>query len=178
MINSDVKFTRSSLKFNTQKFKSIISLYFYTLGTILLGFAAYLFYTLNNKELLSEWIGGTFFWSFIIFFASIFVLFLPSEFFNYQKIQNDSFNDLIINIVFIIFVSLFFLIFFQIMLNVDNLFIKEVQSITRSISFSGFITVPLALFVIQNFSKKISIFKNYSYLLILFVWIMSSQLFL
>ena len=46
----------------------------------------------------------------IIFFLSIFILFLPSEFFNKTAIQNGNFNDMVVNIVGTIFISLIFLL--------------------------------------------------------------------
>ena len=74
---------------------SIASLYFYTLGTLILGFSAYLLIsTINGTNQLTNWSGQSLFWTLIIFFAAIFILFLPVEFFNSIQLSNSSFNTM------------------------------------------------------------------------------------
>ncbi|GIR20545.1 hypothetical protein CM15mP35_08060 [bacterium] len=60
----------------------------------------------------------------------------------------------------------------------NNLILTELKAITRSVSFSGFIVVPFALFVLQNFSNRFQITKKYSFSIVLIIWIISSQFFL
>ena len=55
---------------------------------------------------------------------------------------------------------------------------NDVVDIGKSISFSGFITVPLFLFLHHNLIRTFSIKESLSYNLVLFIWIMSSQIFL
>ena len=100
------------------------------------------------------------------------------EFFNEYFIENRSFRNLLTNIVSVIFVSLFFLVLFQILLSNQNVFVNEYLSITRAVSFSGFIAIPLVLFLFHNFGKNLSFINNYSYSLVLLIWIISTQIFL
>tara|TARA_A100001234_G_C12514206_1_gene337474 strand:+ start:197 stop:727 length:531 start_codon:yes stop_codon:yes gene_type:complete len=173
---SYIKNEKQGITFNSVS--AILGLYFYTLGTLMLGFSLYLFTLTNSSEnTLTTWSGQTIFWSLIIFFTSIFVLFLPVEFFNNTKINNNNFSELVINIVIVIIISLSTLLLSQ-LLNQDSQIFYEVKSLVRSVSFSGFITVPFILFLFQNFLSKISFFTKYSYHLILLIWILSSQIFL
>ena len=87
-------------------------------------------------------------------------------------------KNLLTNIVSVIFVSLFFLVVFQILLRNQNLFFNEYLAIARAVSFSGFIAIPLVLFLLHNFGKNLSFITNYSYSLILTIWIISTQIFL
>ena len=166
--------------FSKAQVTSIVSLYLFALGTLLLGLSTYLFFEATGyvSSTLSSWSGQGLFWSVITFFISIFVLFIPIEFFGSYKIINGAFKDLLINIVTVILFSLASLLLFQLLLNGENLFINEYLKIARAISFSGFITVPLVLFILHNFSKNISFLNKYSFSLVLLIWVLSSQLFI
>jgi len=159
---------------------SVIGLYCFALGTSLLGFSIYLFLESTGfvDQLFINWNGQGLFWSLITFFISLFILFLPTEFFNKYFIENRSFKNLLTNIVSIIFVSLFFLVVFQVLLRDQNIFINEYLVIARAVSFSGFIAIPLVLFIFHNFGKNIYFINNYTYSLVLFIWIISTQIFL
>jgi len=67
---------------------------------------------------------------------------------------------------------------FQILLRNQNVFVNEYLVIARAVSFSGFIAIPLVLFLFHNFGKNLSFINNYSYSLILITWIISTQIFL
>tara|TARA_B100000925_G_C21742101_1_gene359706 strand:- start:69 stop:599 length:531 start_codon:yes stop_codon:yes gene_type:complete len=156
----------------------ILGLYFYTLGTLMLGFSIYLFTLINDPlNTLTAWTGQTIFWSLIIFFASLFLLFLPTEFFNSTEFSNNNFSELVVNIMIVILVSLMSLLLSQ-FLSQDSKIFYEIRSLVRSVSFSGFITIPFVLFIFQNFLNKFIDITNYSFHLLLLVWILSSQLFL
>ena len=171
--------TKKVFGFSFKNILSIASLYFYTLGTLILGFSSYLlFSTINGTNQLTNWSGQSLFWTLIVFFAAIFILFLPVEFFNSIKLSNSSFNDLIANVIMVISFSLFFLLLFQTGLGNDNLILIELKAITRSVSFSGFIVVPFVLFILQNFSNRFQMLKKFSFSIVLLIWIISSQFFL
>ncbi len=171
--------TKKVFGFSFKNILSIASLYFYTLGTLILGFSSYLlFSTINGTNQLTNWSGQSLFWTLIVFFAAIFILFLPVEFFNSIKLSNSSFNDLIANVIMVISFSLFFLLVFQTGLGNDNLILIELKAITRSVSFSGFIVVPFVLFILQNFSNRFQMLKKFSFSIVLLIWIISSQFFL
>jgi hypothetical protein len=171
---------RNNLSPNKVQILSVIGLYCFSLGTSMLGFSIYLFLESTGfvNQLFINWNGQGLFWSMITFFISIFILFLPVEFFNTYFFENRSFKNLLTNIVSVIFVSSFFLIFFQILLRDQNIFVNEYLVIARAVSFSGFIAIPLVLFIFHNFGKNIYLINNYSYSLVLFIWIISTQIFL
>jgi len=166
--------------FSKSQVTSIIGLYLFTYGTLLLGLSSYLFFEATGfvSFTLSNWSGQGLFWSMITLFISIFVLFIPIEFFRSYKIINSAFKDLLINIVTVIVLSLVSLFLFQMLLNGENLFINEYLKIARATSFSGFISVPLVLFILHNFSKNASFLHKYSFSIVLLIWILSSQLFI
>ena len=174
------KLSRNSISFNRNQVFSIIGLYCFVLGTSLLGFSVYLFLESSGfvSQVFVSWSGQGLFWSLITFFISIFVLFIPVEFLNEYFIENRSFKDLLTNIISVIFVSLFFLVVLQILLRDQNVFINEYLAVARAVSFSGFIAIPLVLFLFHNFGKNLYLINKYSYSLILIIWILSTQVFL
>ncbi len=174
-----VKSNNVTFQIEFKNIKSILSMYLYTLGTLFLGFSIYLFISLNDENnSFVTWSGEGLFWSLIIFLVSLFVLFLPTEFFNSTFLSNSSFKDLLSNTITVISFSLFFLIINQILINSNNIVVNQLQQIIRSVSFSGFITIPICLFIFQAFGSKFNIFKKYTYSLVLLIWVMSSQFFL
>ena len=150
------------------RLSSVLGLYCFVLVHLIRIFSLFVFRVVRIvSEVLISWSGQGLFWSFITLFVSIFVLFVPIEFFSEYFIENRSFRNLLTNIISVIFVSLFFLILFQILLRNQNVFINEYLSIARAVSFSGFIAIPLVLFLFHNFGKNLSFINNYSYSLIL-----------
>ena len=164
--------------FNLTNLSSILALYFYSLGSMFLGYSVYLIYTLNSADSPTSWVGESLFWGVIVFFLSIFILFLPVEFFNKSRIQNSGFNQMIVNIVGIISVSLLFLILFQSLVRIESQIISDLKFITRSVSFSGFIVMPITLFILNNISSRFRTSETYGFSILLLVWILSSQIFL
>jgi len=174
------KLNKNNISLNRSQVVSVIGLYCFVLGTSLLGFSVYLF--LESSGFVSQafisWSGQGLFWSLITFFISLFILFIPVEFLNEYFLENRSFKNLLTNIISVIFVSLFFLVVLQILLRNQNVFINEYLSVARAVSFSGFIAIPLVLFIFHNFGKNLYIINKYSYSLILIIWILSTQVFL
>ena len=174
------KLNKNNISLNRSQVVSVIGLYCFVLGTSLLGFSVYLFLESSGfvEQDLINWSGQGLFWSFITLFISLFVLFIPVEFFNEYFIENRSFKNLLTNIVSVIFVSLFFLVVFQVLLRNQNVFVTEYLVIARAVSFSGFIAIPLVLFLFHNFGRNLYIINKYSYSLLLTIWIISTQIFL
>ena len=174
----EIKLGKNNISLN--KIFPVIGLYFFVLGTSLLGLSVYLFLESSGivEQALINWSGQGLFWSFITLFISLFILFIPVEFFSEYFIENRSFKNLLTNIVSVIFVSLFFLIVFQVLLRNQNVFVTEYLVIARAVSFSGFIAIPLVLFLFHNFGRNLYIINKYSYSLILIIWIISTQIFL
>ena len=174
------KLGKNSISLNKNQIFPVMGLYCFVLGTSLLGFSVYLFLESSGfvEQVFINWSGQGLFWSFITLFISLFTLFIPIEFFSEYFIENRSFKNLLTNVVSVIFVSLFFLIVFQVLLRNQNVFVTEYLVIARAVSFSGFITIPLVLFLFHNFGRNLYIINKYSYSLILIIWIISTQIFL
>jgi|TARA_B100002019_G_scaffold259810_1_gene245451 hypothetical protein len=174
------KLGKNNLSLNKSQVFSVMGLYCFVLGTSLLGFSIYLFLESSGfvDQAFISWSGQGLFWSFITLFISVFVLFIPVEFFSEYFIENRSFKNLLTNIVSVIFVSLLCLVIFQLLLRNQNVFLSEYLVIARAVSFSGFIAIPLVLFLFHNFGKNLYIINKYSYSLVLIIWIISTQLFL
>ena len=170
----------SSLNFQKKYFFSVFGLYLFSLGTTILGYSTYLLLEsvgIVEKSVIT-WNAQGLFWFLILFCVALFVLFVPIEFLNIYKIYNLTFKDLIINIIFVILTSLLTLIFFQFFLNPSNLIMNDVIDIGKAVSFSGFIAIPLILFLQHNLKRTIGFSDNFSYSLTYFAWVISSQIFL
>ncbi len=170
----------SSLNFQKKYFFSIFGLYLFSLGTTILGYSSYLLlesFGIVEKSVIT-WNAQGLFWFLILFCVSIFILFVPVEFLNVYKIYNLTFKDLIINIIFVILTSLSTLIIFQFFLNPSNLIMSDIIDIGKAVSFSGFIAIPLILFLQHNLKRTIGLSDNFSYCLTYFLWVISSQIFL
>jgi hypothetical protein len=167
-------------KFESKNFLSILGLYFFSLGTSLSGYSIYLLLeaigTIDRKVI--TWSGQGLFWFLILFFTGLFILFIPVEFLNVFKTYNASFKDLIVNIIYSILISLFFLIVFQYSLKVETSILNDISSIGKAVSFAGFISVPLVLFLQHTLRSALAIIDKISYGFTLFVWILSTQIFL
>ena len=100
------------------------------------------------------------------------------EFFRQYSIVNRSFNELLTNIVTVIVLSLLFLVLSQLVLSNENIILYEYQMISRSVSFSGFITIPIMFFAIHNLGNNFEILNKYSYSFVLLIWLLSNQIFL
>ena len=170
----------SSLNFQKKYFFSIFGLYLFSLGTTILGYSTYLLLESVGivEKSVTTWNAQGLFWFLILFCVAIFILFIPVEFLNTFKIYNISFKDLLTNVILVIFTSLSFLVFFQFFLSPSNQIVRDIIDLGKAVSFSGFITVPLILFVVHNLKRTIGFPENFSYSFTLFVWVISSQLFL
>ena len=170
----------STIRIEKKHLLSISSLYLFSLGTSLLGYSVYLLFESIGliEQTIITWSAQGLFWFLILFCVALFVLFVPVEFLNIYKIYNLTFKDLIINIIFVILTSLLTLIFFQFFLNPTNLIMSDIIDIGKAISFSGFIAIPLILFLQHNLKRSIGFSDNFSYSITYFAWVISSQIFL
>ena len=170
----------SNLSFQKQYFFSIAGLYLFSIGTTISGYSFYLL--LESLELVSRsiisWNAQGLFWFLILFCIALFILFVPIEFFNVFKIFNLTFKDLMLNVILVIFISLLSLVFFQFFLNPTNPVLQDLVDIGKAVSFSGFIAIPLILFLQHNVKRNIGFSDELSYSMTYFLWVISSQLFL
>ena len=169
-----------NFRFESKNFLSIFGLYLFSLGAILSGYSTYLLLESVGRieRIIISWTGQGLFWFLILFLISIFILFIPVEFLNVFRVYNSSFKDLIINIIYSIFISLFFLILFQYSINLETLILNDISSIGKAVSFSGFISVPIILFLLHSLRNTMELLDRFSYSFVLLTWILSSQLFI
>ena len=169
-----------NFRFESKNFLSIFGLYLFSLGAILSGYSLYLLLESvgRTERIIISWTGQGLFWFLILFLISIFILFIPVEFLNVFRVYNSSFKDLIINIIYSIFISLFFLILFQYSINLETLILNDISSIGKAVSFSGFISVPIILFLLHSLRNTTELLDRFSYSFVLLTWILSSQLFI
>jgi len=175
MKSNEIDFT-----FESKNFSSIFGLYLFSLGAVFSGYSVYLLLetTQRVERNIITWSGQGLFWSLIIFFMALFILFIPVEFLNVFKIYNSTFKDLIFNIIYSIGISLASLVLFQFFINSETLIMSDISSIGKSVSFAGFIAVPLILFLQHTLRGSLNIIDKASYSFTLFIWIVSTQIFL
>jgi len=175
-----IKSNEIDFTFESKNFSSILGLYLFSLGAVFAGYSIYLLLeTIQRVDRnIITWSGQGLFWSLIIFLIALFILFIPVEFLNIFKIYNSTFKDLIFNIIYSIGISLVSLVLFQFFINTETLIMNDISSIGKSVSFAGFIAVPLVLFLQHTLRRSLNIIGKMSYSFTLFVWIVSSQIFL
>ena len=175
MKSNEIDFT-----FESKNFLSIFGIYLFSLGAVFSGYSFYLLLETTERveRNIITWSGQGLFWSMILFFIALFILFIPVEFLNVFKIYNATFKDLIFNIIYSIGISLMFLVLFQFFIKSETLIMSDISSIGKSVSFAGFIAIPLILFLQHNVKRTIDFSDNFSYSLIYFAWVLSSQIFL
>ena len=175
-----IKSNEIDFTFESKNFSSILGLYLFSLGAVFAGYSIYLLLeTIQRVDRnIITWSGQGLFWSLILFLIALFILFIPVEFLNIFKIYNSTFKDLIFNIIYSIGISLVSLVLFQFFINPETLIMNDISSIGKSVSFAGFIAVPLVLFLQHTLRGSLNIIDKMSYSFTLFVWIVSSQIFL
>jgi hypothetical protein len=174
------KLSNLNLGFEAKNFYSILGLYIFSLGSLIGGFSFYLLLESTGfvDSKIISWNGQGLFWFLILFFLSIFLLFIPVEFLNVFKLYNSQFKDLVSNILYVIIFSLFSLVIFQLLLSAEIRILFDLKSITRAVSFAGFIAVPLVLFAQHSLRDRIPFIDQASYSITLISWVLASQVFL
>ncbi|MBC8480335.1 MAG: hypothetical protein H8D44_02550 [Actinobacteria bacterium] len=174
------KIRNFDLGFQVKNFYSILGLYFFSLGSLVGGFSFYLLLESTGfvDSKIISWSGQGLFWFLILFFVSIFLLFIPIEFLNVFKLYNANFRDLVSNILYVILFSLFSLLIFQFFLSSETQILYDLKSIARAVSFSGFIAIPLVLFAQHSLRESIPLIDRASYGITLTFWVVTAQIFL
>ena len=174
------KITNFDLGFQVKNFYSILGLYIFSLGSLVGGFSFYLLLESTGfvDSKIISWNGQGLFWFLILFFVSIFLLFIPIEFLNVFKLHNANFKDLVSNILYVILFSLFSLLIFQFFLSSETQILYDLKSIARAVSFSGFIAIPLVLFAQHSLRDSVPFIDRASYGITLIFWVVTAQIFL
>ena len=76
------------VNFEKKYFLSIFGIYFFSLGSTILGYSTYLLLEGIGivEKSVTTWSGQSLFWFLILFCISIFILFIPVEFFEIFKV--------------------------------------------------------------------------------------------
>ena len=174
------KIRNFDLGFQVKNFYSILGLYIFSLGSLVGGFSFYLLLESTGfvDSKIISWNGQGLFWFLILFFVSIFLLFIPIEFLNVFKLYNSNFRDLVSNILYVIVFSLFSLLIFQFFLSSETQILYDLKSIARAVSFSGFIAIPLVLFAQHSLLDSVPFIDRASYGITLIFWVVTAQIFL
>ena len=174
------KISNLDLGFQAKNFYSILGLYIFSLGSLVGGFSFYLLLESTGfvDTKIISWNGQGLFWFLILFFVSIFLLFIPIEFLNVFKLYNSNFRDLVSNILYVIVFSLFSLLIFQFFLSSETQILYDLKSIARAVSFSGFIAIPLVLFAQHSLYDSVPFIDKASYGITLIFWVVTAQIFL
>ena len=174
------KISNFDLGFQAKNFYSILGLYIFSLGSLVGGFSFYLLLESTGfvDSKIISWTGQGLFWFLILFFVSIFLLFIPIEFLNVFKLYNSNFRDLVSNILYVILFSLFSLLIFQFFLSSETKILYDLKSIARAVSFSGFIAIPLVLFGQHSLRNTVPFIDRLSYGITLIFWVFTAQIFL
>ena len=175
-----MKSNQIDFTFESKNFSSIFGLYLFSLGAVFSGYSLYLLLeaTESVERKIITWSGQGLFWSLILFFIALFILFIPVEFLNVFKIYNSTFKDLIFNIIYSIGISLVSLVLFQFFINSETLIMNDISSIGK-VSFFCWIHCGTINFIFTTYFKRfLNIVDKVSYSFTLFVWIVSSQIFL
>ena len=174
------KISNLDLGFQAKNFYSILGLYIFSLGSLVGGFSFYLLLESTGyvDSKIISWSGQGLFWFLILFFVSIFLLFIPIEFLNVFKLHNANFKDLVSNILYVILFSLFSLLIFQFFLSSETQILYDLKSIARAVSFSGFIAIPLVLFAQHSLRDSVPFIDRASYGITLIFWVVTAQIFL
>jgi hypothetical protein len=160
---------------------AIFNMYLLTIGTLILGFSTYIaLETLGGAERsIVQWTGEGFLWIAVLFFMSLFILFIPIDLLKPKfDLTIGDFGHLVGYIVFTIGNSIFFLLLSRFINPNNNDYLSEVANLFEAVSFSGLIVIPISLFLLFQFKKNIKYFEGYYFYLLFLVWTMSSQLFL
>ena len=175
-----IKSNEIDFTFESKNFSSIFGLYLFSLGAVLSGYSLYLLLEATERveRSIITWSRQGLFWSLILFFVALFILFIPVEFLNVFKIYNSTFKDLIFNIIYSITISLVSLIMFQFFINSETLIMSDISTFGKSVSFAGFVAIPLVLFLQHTFRTSLAFIDRVSYGFTLFIWVLSSQVFL
>ena len=174
------KIRNFDLGFQVKNFYSILGLYIFSLGSLVGGFSFYLLLESTGfvDSKIISWNGQGLFWFLVLFFVSIFLLFIPIEFLNVFKLYNSNFRDLVSNILYVILFSLFSLLIFQFFLSSETQILYDLKSIARAVSFSGFIAIPLVLFAQHSLHDSVPFIDRASYGITLIFWVVTAQIFL
>ena len=159
---------------------NIVSLFFLSFASSLLGYSVYLFleaFSFIEKEY-SSWSGEALMWSLILFFAALFILFIPVELKLIKKDNSADFQNVIGRILVTVTLSILILFLSSALFAGRNAIMQNIYLILRAYAFSGLVFVNIGTFLIWWASSKLEILDRYSFTLTGTIWILGTLIFI
>ena len=159
---------------------NIVSLFFLSFASSLLGYSVYLFleaFSFIEKEY-SSWSGEALMWSLILFFAALFLLFIPLELKLIKKDNSADFQNVIGRILITVILSILILFLSSALFAGRNAIMQNIYLILRAYAFSGLVFVNIGTFLIWWASSKLEILDRYSFTLTGTIWILGPLIFI
>ena len=157
-----------------------VAIFLASFSSSLLGYSAYLFLEafsfVDSKY--SSWSGEALMWALVLFFSSIFILFVPIELNLLGKVRNHDFQTAIGAIVTTVLISIFILSISSVFFSDQNLILSNVSVLLRAYAYSGLVFVNIGIFVLWWFSEKLKFIDRYSNTLVGVVWVLTSIVFI
>ncbi len=159
---------------------NIVSLFLLSFASSLLGYSVYLFleaFSFIEKEY-SSWSGEALMWSLILFFAALFLLFIPLELKLIKKDNSADFQNVIGRILITVILSILILFLSSALFAGRNAIMQNIYLILRAYAFSGLVFVNIGTFLIWWASSKLEILDRYSFTLTGTIWILGTLIFI
>ena len=159
---------------------NIFSIFLLSFSSSLLCYSAYLFleaFSLIEVKY-SSWSGEALMWALILFFASLFILFIPIELKLIKKDESSDFQNVLGRIVITVILSVLLLFVSSVFFMGNNIILQNIYLILRAFAFSGLVFVNIASFLLWWISDRITIFNTYSLTITGIIWVLGSMLFI
>ncbi len=159
---------------------NIVSLFLLSFSSSLLGYSVYLLleaFSLIDKKY-SSWNGEALMWALVLFFAALFVLFIPVELKLIKKDDASDFQSVIARIFITVILSILILAISSFFFAGRNAIIHNIYLILRAYAFSGLVFVNVGTFLIWWGSNKLDILKTYSFTLTGAIWVLGTLIFI
>ena len=159
---------------------NIVSLFLLSFASSLLGYSGYLFleaFSFVEREY-SSWSGEALMWSLILFFAALFILFIPVELKLIKKDNSADFQNVIGRILVTVTLSILILFLSSALFAGRNAIMQNIYLILRAYAFSGLVFVNIGTFLIWWASSKLEILNRYSFTLTGTIWILGTLIFI
>ena len=177
----DINFNLLTLQGNfLRNMFNIVSVFLLSFGSSILGYSAYLFleaFSLIEVKY-SSWSGEALMWALILFFTSLFILFIPIELNLIKKDESSDFQNVLGRIVITVILSVLLLFVSSVFFIGNNLILQNIYLILRAYAFSGLVFVNIASFLLWWISNQVTLFKTYSLTITGIIWVLGSLLFI
>ena len=159
---------------------NIVSLFLLSFASSLLGYSGYLFLEAVSfvEREYSSWSGEALMWSLILFFAALFILFIPVELKLIKKDNSADFQNVIGRILVTVTLSILILFLSSALFAGRNAIMQNIYLILRAYAFSGLVFVNIGTFLIWWASSKLEILNRYSFTLTGTIWILGTLIFI